>query len=134
MCGNAKQGWVCTKDIGEVAACVLREGPEKHNGKDYYLSIEVLTMREVAKILSDVGGVEIKVNDVSREQQEEIFKKISSPGSRSYMESAEITMELTRNGKFKAQSEVNDDVLKVVGRPGIKMKEWAIEYFSDNNK
>lgn len=112
----------------------MREGPEKHNGKDYYLSIEVLTMTEVAKILSDVGGVEIKVNDVSREQQEEIFKKISSPGSRSYMESAEITMELTRNGKFKAQSEVNDDVLKVVGRPGIKMKEWAIEYFSDNNK
>ena len=44
LCGNAKQGWVCTKDIGEVAATVLREGPEKHNGKDYYLSIEILTI------------------------------------------------------------------------------------------
>ena len=32
--------------------------------KDYYLSIEVLKMSEVAKILSDVAGYEIKVNDL----------------------------------------------------------------------
>ena len=43
LCGNAKQGWVSTKNIGVVAATVLREGQEKHNGKDYYLSIEILT-------------------------------------------------------------------------------------------
>ena len=29
-------------------------------------------------------------------------------------------MELTRNEKFKAQNELNDDVLTVVGRPGTK--------------
>ena len=55
----SKQGWVCTKDIGEVETTVLREGPEKHWGKDYYLSIEVLKMSEVAKILSDFAGYEI---------------------------------------------------------------------------
>ena len=38
-----------TKDIGEVVATVLREGPDKHWGKDYYLSNEVLKMSEVAK-------------------------------------------------------------------------------------
>jgi uncharacterized protein YbjT (DUF2867 family) len=132
LCGDAKQGWVCTKDIGEVAATVLREGPEKHNGKDYYLSIEVLTFSEVAKILSDAAGVEIKFIDINKEQQEQMFNKIKSPGIRNYMESAQITMDLTRNGKFKAQNEVNDDVLTVVGRPGTKMKEWAKEYFNDN--
>ena len=36
-------------------------------------------------------------------------------------------MELTRNEKFKAQNELNDDVLTVVGRPETKMK--ALEYF-----
>ncbi len=36
-----------TKDIGEVVATVLREGPEKHSGKDYYFSIEVIKMSDV---------------------------------------------------------------------------------------
>ena len=46
--------WKCktrmglTKDIGEVVATVLREGPDKHWGKDYYLSIDFLKMSEVA--------------------------------------------------------------------------------------
>ena len=110
-------------------ATVLREGLDKHSGKDYYLSIEVLKMSEVAKILSDVAGYEIKVNDINKEQQEKMFSVIPSPGARSYMESAQITMELTRNEKFKPQNELNDDVLTVVGRPGTKMKDWAMEYF-----
>ena len=96
-------------------ATVLREGPDKHSGKDYYLSIEVLKMSEFAKILSDVAGWEISM--------------ISSPGGRNYMESAQITMELTRNEKFKEQNELNDDVLTVVGRLETKMKDWAMEYF-----
>ena len=86
-------------------------------------------MSEVAKILSDVAGYEIKVNDINKEQQEKMFSVISSPGARSYMESAQITMELTRNEKFKPQNELNDDVLTVVGRPGTKMKDWAVECF-----
>ncbi len=86
-------------------------------------------MSEVAKILYDVDEYEIKVNDINKEQQEKMFRMIPSPGTRSYMESAQITMELTRNEKFKPQNELNDDVLTVVGRPGTKMKDWAVEYF-----
>ena len=40
------------------------------------------------KILSDVAGYEIKVNDINKEQQEKMFSMISSPGGRNYMESA----------------------------------------------
>ena len=97
LCGNAKQGWVSTKNIGVVAATVLREGQEKHNGKDYYLSIEILTFSEIAKILSDADGVEIKFININKEQQEQMFSKITSPGIRNYMESAQITMDLTIN-------------------------------------
>ena len=92
---------VCTKDIGEVVANVLRERPEKHWGKDYYLSIEVLKMSEFAKILSDVAGYEIKVNDLNKEQQEKKFNMVSSTGTRNYMESAQITMELIMNENLK---------------------------------
>ena len=51
---------------------------------------------------------------------------IPSTGNRNYMESAQITMELTRNEKYKAQNELNDDVLTVVGRLGTKMKDQAM--------
>ena len=98
----SKQGWVCTKDIGEVVTTVLKEGPEKHSRKDYYLSIEVLKMSEVAKILSDVAGYKIKINDINKEQQEKMFSMISSTGTRNYMDSAQIIMEFTRNEKYKA--------------------------------
>lgn len=130
LCDDAKQGWVCTKDIGEVVATVLREGPKKHSGKDYYLSIEILTISEVAKIISEVLNEEIKVNDINKEEQEKMFSMIPSSGTKNYMESAIITMDLTRNQKFKAQNELKDDVLTVVGRPGTRMKEWALNYFN----
>ena len=68
-------------------------------------------------------------NDINKEQQEKMFSMVPSPGARNYMESAQIKMELTRNEKFKAQNELNDDVLTVVGRLGTKMKDWAMEYF-----
>ena len=86
-------------------------------------------MSEVAKMLYDFAGYEIKVNDLNKEQQEKKFNMVSSTGTRNYMESAQITMELIRNEKFKEQNELNDDVLTVVGRPGSKMKDWAMEYF-----
>ncbi|WP_286779282.1 MULTISPECIES: hypothetical protein [Sphingobacterium] len=41
--GGAKQGWVFASDIGAVAAAVLCEGPEKHNGANDFLSIGMLT-------------------------------------------------------------------------------------------
>ena len=36
-----------------------------------------------------------------------MFNMVTSPGTRNYMESAQITMELIRNEKFKAQNELN---------------------------
>ncbi len=136
MCGDAPQGWACTKDIAEVSATVLREGPEKHNGKDYYnyyISIDVLRASEVASILSQVSGKEIKYSDVSKEQQEEMFKQISSIAVRNYMTSAVIVMQLTREGKFKAQTAVADDVFTVTGHKGTTMREWAESYCNEKN-
>lgn len=130
MCGDAPQGWACTDDIAAVAATVLREGPSKHSGKDYYISIDVLRASEVANILSEAAGREIKCNYVDKEQQVAMFDQITSAPVRSYMESATITMELTRTEKFAAQNVRRDDVMTVVGRPGTTMKKWAESYFN----
>lgn len=123
--GDAQQGWVFASDIAAVAAEVLRTGPQKHGGANYYLSTEVLTGPEVASILSKASGKDIKCNVLNPENQKAMFDQIPSTSVKAYMESAHITMRLAKNGEMKAQTIVKDDVLTVLGRPGLTMEEWA---------
>lgn len=130
---DAPQGWAMTDDIGAVAGTVLREGPEKHDQKDYYISTDVLTSKEVAQVLSNVSGKEITPAYSSIEDMKRRNDQITSGPTRAYMESAEITMKKTLDGEFPAQNTLKDDVLTVTGRPGKTMEDWAKEYFKDKN-
>jgi len=124
------QGWVFAEDIAAVAATVLREGPEKHGSANYYLSTEVLTGPEVADILTETTGKEIKCNAFDPSALEVHVPQISNVGERAYMESAVITMKLGAAGQMTAQTVVRDDVLTVLGRPGTTMAEWARQNLS----
>ncbi|MGG4147678.1 NmrA family NAD(P)-binding protein [Paenibacillus algorifonticola] len=119
------QGWVFAADIAAVAATVLREGPEKHGGANYWLSTEVLTGPEVANILTEASGKEIKCITLDPASLEAHVAQISTVPERAYMESAVITMKLAAAGQMTAQTVVRDDVLTVLGRPGTTMTEWA---------
>lgn len=123
--GEAQQGWVFASDIGAVVAAVLREGPEKHKGENYFLSTEVLTGPEVANILSKASGKEIKCEVQNPQNLKAYVEQVPSVPIKAYMESAVITMELAKAGKMQAQTVVKDDVQTVLGRPGLKMEEWA---------
>lgn len=126
---DASLGWVFASDIAAVAAAILREGPEKHGGADYWLSTEVLTCPEVSDILSKVAGREIKYLAYDYTVLEEMVAKMPSISVQAYMESAVITMKLGSTGQMKHQAVVRDDVLTVLGRPGITMTQWAQQYF-----
>jgi uncharacterized protein YbjT (DUF2867 family) len=123
--GEAKQGWVFASDIAEVAAAVLREGPQKHGGANYFLSTEVLTGPEVANILSEATGKDITCNVQGPENLKAYIEHIPSVPEKAYMESALITMELAKAGQMEAQTIVKDDVMTVLGRPGLTMEQWA---------
>lgn len=123
--GEAQQGWVFASDIAAVAAAVLREGPEAHNGANYFLSTEVLTGPEVAVILSKATGKQIKCNVQQPEDLKIYIEQIPSVSVKAYMESALITMKLAKAGKMEAQTVVKDDVQTVLGRLGLTMAEWA---------
>lgn len=125
---NVPVGWVCTADIAAVAAAALREGPDKHGGKDYYLSVEVLRGTEVAEILSDHFGREIKYVPMGGGDQKAFASTIQDVGVRYYMDSAAITMDLAAAGKMGYQAVVRDDVQTVLGRPGMSMADWAKKY------
>jgi len=131
--GDKPQGWVFAEDIGHVAAAVLREGPEKHGSKNYWLSTEVLTGPEVARVLTEASGKEIQCNLLNASVLEDMLVKIPSASDRLYMESAVVTMKLGAAGNMQPQIVVHDDVSTVLGRPGKTISEWARSYFAEGN-
>src|SRR5207302_10482792 len=49
-------GFTALEDVAEAAAVILMEGPEKHNGKDYWFSADVLAPHQVAETLTAATG------------------------------------------------------------------------------
>lgn len=58
------------------------------------------------------------------EEMKAAFDQIPSNQVRAYMDSAMICARLTKEGKFRAQTALCDDVLTVTGHPGTTMREW----------
>ncbi|NUP42670.1 MAG: NmrA family NAD(P)-binding protein [Streptomyces sp.] len=123
---NAR-GWVCAADIAAVAAAVLREGPDEHGGKNYWLSTEMATGPQVAKTLSEVLGTEITCSVSGPDDLAAYASSVPSAADRLYMESAVATMRQTVLGNMGFEAVVRDDVQTVLGRPGTTMEQWARE-------
>src|SRR6202045_3998569 len=49
-------GFTALEDVAEAAAAILMEGPEKHSGKDYWFSADVLDPQQVAETLTSATG------------------------------------------------------------------------------
>jgi NAD(P)H dehydrogenase (quinone) len=58
--GDKRVGWIAGEDLAAVAARVLAEGPEKHAGKQYWLSTEVLNGSEAAAEIAQAFGQEVE--------------------------------------------------------------------------
>jgi uncharacterized protein YbjT (DUF2867 family) len=52
--GEQRVGYIALVDLAAVTAKVLRDGPERHASKDYYLSTETMTGPELAATLGEV--------------------------------------------------------------------------------
>jgi NAD(P)H dehydrogenase (quinone) len=58
--GDKRVGWIAGDDLAAVAARVLAEGPEKHAGKQYWLSTELLNGSESAAEIAQAFGQEVQ--------------------------------------------------------------------------
>jgi uncharacterized protein YbjT (DUF2867 family) len=54
-----------SRDVGEVAACLLLSTNQRHLGKTYHLDngVDLMRFSEVARLMSEVLGVQIDYND-----------------------------------------------------------------------
>jgi NAD(P)H dehydrogenase (quinone) len=123
--GSRAVGWVAVSDIAAVAAAVLGEGPEKHHGRDYWMSTEMLDGTQVAAILSEVTTRTIRCNFKGPED----FKAlINSPGvevEQWYAEGGLDFMRQVTDGRMGYIGTIRDDLPFVLGRPSLTFREWA---------
>lgn len=123
--GDERVGYIALQDLAAVTAKVLREGPGRHAGKDYYLSTETMTGSELATMLGEVLGKKITCDVRHPKDMENQFKSGSGEIEDWYARSSiEFCTQLS-DGRMGYIGTVRDDVPYLLGRPATTFREWA---------
>ena len=132
--GDRRVGWVASDDIAAVAAKVLAEGPERHAGKNYYLSTDVLNGTEVAGVLSRATARPIRALVMT---PDDLALGVASgqvvmPGNieANYAASMLEWARQTFDGRMDYSAVTTDTVATLLGRPPISLEDWARQHRS----
>ena len=118
-------GFTALEDVAEAAAVILMEGPEKHNGKDYWFSADVLTAKQVAETLAEATGRKFTA---AVRTAEDFQSEAEQPGSIFEPAYAKGGLEFFRyveDGRMAYAGNVRDDTKEILGREPLLLREWA---------
>src|SRR6476659_7356267 len=111
------------------------EGSERHAGKNYYLSTDVLNGTEVAGVLSSATARPIQALVMT---PDDLAVGIASgqvvmPGyvEANYAASMLEWARQTFDGRMGYSAVTTDTVATLLGRPPIKLEDWARQHRSD---
>jgi NAD(P)H dehydrogenase (quinone) len=119
-------GFTALEDVTEAAAAILIEGPDKHNGKDYWFSADVLDPQQVAETLTAATGH--KFTAAVRDHERFLKEMALPPGSTFEPAYAKGGVELFReveHGRMAYIGSVADDTKTVLGRDPWLLRDWA---------
>ncbi len=129
---DAPIGWIALDDLAVAAATVLTEGPEKHAGKDYFLSTEVMNGADVAHAMSETLGTEV---GCTPKQPEQLLQDLESGVLQlavemepNYANSGLVFMQTLASGAFPYIQQATDDYQALTGKEPTAFKEWAAEH------
>ena len=120
---DQRVGWIALRDVAAVAAQVLRDGPDKHAGKDYWLSTDSLNGSEAAAVMSDVLGTEIQCHLGTPADLSTIMKDAGVEPN--YAAGAVEFMQQVIDGRMAYCGGVRDDAPFVTGRPSTSFRQWC---------
>lgn len=123
--GDNRVGYVALHDLAAVTAKVLRDGPDRHGSRDYYLSTETMTAPELAIALSEVLGRPIRCNMLSATDLEALFKSGTVEVEDWYARSGFELLTQFDDGRMGYMGTVKNDVPYLLGRPAIGVRAWA---------
>jgi len=126
--GPDRMGWIASQDIGAVAATVLREGPAKHGGQNYWLSAEVAGGEELATLFSEALGRPIQCD---HKRPEDFASTMASTGDynvESWYAAAVIEfLKQFSDGRMGDFGTVRDETPYLTGRPSMTLRQWIQE-------
>lgn len=123
--GEQRVGYIAVEDIAAVTAKVLRDGPERHASKNYYLSTETMTGPDLAIMLSEVLGCTITCDVRHPADMEALFRAGGLKVEDWYAKSAVEFCTQLADGRLGYFGTVRDDIPYLLGRPGISFRDWA---------
>src|SRR6266513_556398 len=118
-------GFTALEGVAEAAAVILMEGPEKHNGKDYWFSADVLTPHQVAETLTAATGRKFTA---SVRKAEGFQNDAVQPGSAfepAYEKGGFELFGQVEDGRMAYVGSVADDSKKLLGREPLLLRDWA---------
>lgn len=126
---DRRVGYVAPEDIAAVAAKVLYDGPNRHAGQHYWLSVESYNGQEIAELLSDVTGLDIKYEDKGLEGFRQLIEKLIAEGFDSWYATANIDFVTQMlDGRMSYMSMIQNDIPYILGRPAKTLKEYLTEH------
>lgn len=123
--GEDRVGYVALHDLAAVTAKVLRDGPERHGSRDYYLSTETMTGSELATAFSEVLDRPIRCEMLGAAELKERFKQGTVQVEDWYARSGFELLTQFADGRMGYMGTVKDDVPYLLGRPAIGVRAWA---------
>ncbi len=125
---DRRVGYVAPEDISAVAAKVLLEGPARHAGQHYWLSVESFNGEEIAALMSEVTGLEIRCEDKGVEGFRQLIDSLISQGADSWYASANIDFVTQMlDGRMSYMSMVQNDIPYILGRQAKTVRDYLTE-------
>jgi uncharacterized protein YbjT (DUF2867 family) len=128
--GDKPIGWVASDDLTSVAAKVLAEGPDAHNGKGYWMSTDLLNGAQAASVLSEALGRDISANVMTPEDLRQAAAQglVTMPAfmEHNYALSSFEWFQQIYDGRMAYAAATTTTVEDLLGRPPIHLAEWAV--------
>lgn len=131
--GHKRVGWIANEDIAAVVAHVLAEGPDRHAGRDYWLSTEVLDGPGVAEALSAGTGRAVTADiltpdDARKAAADDPAFHLSDAAALEYATSQLTWVQQTYEGRMDYSAVTTDTVHTLTGRTPLRLSDWAAEH------
>jgi uncharacterized protein YbjT (DUF2867 family) len=118
-------GFTALEDVAEAAAVILIEGPEKHNGKDYWFSADALTPHQVAETLTAATGRKFTAAVRKAEGFQNDAVQPGSAYERAYAKGGFEFFEQVEDGRMAYIGSIKDDTKRLLGREPLLLRDWA---------
>jgi NAD(P)H dehydrogenase (quinone) len=118
-------GFTALEDVAEAAAVILMEGPEKHNGKDYWFSADVLAPHQVAETLTEATGRKFTAAVRKADGFQDVAAQPGSVFEPAYAKGGFEFLEQVEDGRMAYIGSVRDDTKKLLGREPLLLRDWA---------